>query len=130
VIDSRYNRVQLCKSEVDGSDYACLRATFSEAPKFKELSGETTTFKNGEKSSNHFYKSSKLCVESNQKVPQNAQAFLLNSLQKRIEKPNLYYVGPVDYKIEKKENFCSEYFDIEAYMPFPEEDLTKELSKR
>lgn len=51
-------------------------------------------------------------------------------LKMRIKNPNLYYVGPVEFKIEMQEHFCSEYYDVEIYMPHPEEDLSKEISKR
>jgi hypothetical protein len=51
-------------------------------------------------------------------------------VERRIQKPNLYYVGPVDYRCELSEHFCSEYFDVEIFMPHPEEDLTKEIATR
>lgn len=54
----------------------------------------------------------------------------MNMLQTRIENPNLYYVGPINYRTKLSEYFCTEYFDVEVFLPYPEEDLAKEIERR
>ena len=51
-------------------------------------------------------------------------------LQRRIDHPNLYYVGPVDYSLKTHKQFCSTFYRIEVYIPYPEQDLSKELIER
>jgi serine/threonine protein kinase len=55
---------------------------------------------------------------------------LATLLQRRIDHPNLYYVSPADFNLKTHKQFCSSFFRIEVFMPYPEEDLAKELKER
>jgi len=54
-------------------------------------------------------------------------------INRRINNPNLYYVSPLTYEFEETEvdpRTGAEGSLIGVYMPFPEEDLHKELRRR
>lgn len=51
-------------------------------------------------------------------------------LDRRISNPNLYYVSITTYSLKEVKQFCSSFHQMKILMPYPEEDLTKELKNR
>lgn len=52
----------------------------------------------------------------------------VNLINYRINSPNLYYVPPLTYELEQ--NPVDKTLIVGLYMPFPEEDLRKEITRR
>ena len=51
-------------------------------------------------------------------------------LQRRLENPNLYYVSLSNHFNKEIKQFCSKFHKVSLLMPFPEEDLAKEIKTR
>ena len=54
----------------------------------------------------------------------------VKDIEKRMQNPNLYYVPIADYTFDNIKTFCAIQFKTSVFVPYPEEDLYKEISER
>ena len=56
---------------------------------------------------------------------------MVNLINYRIKNPNMFYVAPLTFEFEQIKNQEGEdIFCLGMYMPYPEEDLRKDLKRR
>jgi hypothetical protein len=56
---------------------------------------------------------------------------MVNLINYRIKNPNMFYVAPLTFEFEEiKTSEGKETFSLGLYMPYPEEDLRKDLKRR